>query len=149
MITKGYKILPTQIPMFWEAIKFTCVQANNVAPEEVPTYCRELLISLLSGKAICMVALDDNKVLLAVLVCRIMVDRFSAKKYLLLQGVYAWEKLNDSIWLQAFELFLEFARLEKCDYITTISNNPKVWSNLAKIGFVEEGRTLTLHLERR
>ena len=140
------KILSKQVPLFWEAIKFATIKADEVESKDLQPYFNELLHSLLSDKAQCFVGLDDKKTLIGILITRVLVDRITEEKYLLLQSVYTWEKLEDQVWGETFDLFRQFAVKEGCKYLSYSSSNPAIWDRAEKLGFKEKTRTFSLQI---
>ena len=145
---KVIRLMPSQVPMFWDAIKFATGQTDRLNKDYYEEYYTELLCSLLSGKAQCFVRLNEERVLTALLITRIVVNKISGSKQLVLQNVYAWEPLTEDIWNQAYELYTELARQEGCTLIAYSSYNPKVWENMERYGFREMERVYILPFER-
>ena len=83
-----YRVLATQIPMFWEAIKFACSKADNIEAELYRPYFNELLQALLSDKAQCFVVLDNSRVLQRVIITRIVQDKLRGDSELMIQVRY-------------------------------------------------------------
>lgn len=140
------KILPKQIPVFWNAIKFAATQADEIDSKNMQPYLNELLHALLSNKAQCFVSLDNNRVLTGLLITRLCVDKITGDNFLLLQAVYTWQILPDEMWRETYELFLAFAAKEKCKYLLFTSRNPNIWDRTEKLGFKEKTRTFTLEI---
>jgi hypothetical protein len=140
------KLLSGQIPTFWEAIKFGATQADEVDEKDLQPYLNELLHALLSDKAQCFVGLDDKRSLVGVLVTRIGIDKITGDKFLFIQSVYTWERLEDSVWKETYDLFSQFALKEQCKYLSFSSRNPAIWDRTEKLGFKERTRTYTLQL---
>jgi hypothetical protein len=140
------KLIPKQVPVFWNAIKLAATQADEVDSKDIQPYLNELLHALLSNKAQCFVYLTEKRVLAGLLITRVMVDKITAKKYLLLQAAYVWEQQPMSEWTIMYNYFRAFAEKEQCSYISFSSRNPKMWSRPEALGFKESTRTFTLKL---
>lgn len=140
------KILPTQVPAFWNAIKFATTQADEVDNKDMQPYLNELLHALLNDKAQCFVGLDDKRTLIGILITRISIDKITGEKFLLLQSVYTWEKLEDQIWRDTYDLFRSFAIKEGCKELLCNSRNPAIWNKVEKLGFKEKTRTFVLRI---
>lgn len=140
------KLLPKQIPVFWNAIKTGAVQADEVDSKDLQPYLNELLHSLLSDKAQCFVVLSKDKVLLGLLVTRVQVDKITGDKYLLLQVLYVWEKMEDATWIDSLNLVHQFAKKEQCKYLLFNSRNSAIWDRTKRYGFVEKTRTYSLKI---
>lgn len=142
------RLLPNQIPQYWELIKFACAKADKVDEEYYLDYFNELLYSLLSGKAQCFVAINETREIIGLLVTRILLDRITGDNYLFLQSLYGWEKMNQDIWEEAYMLVIEFAQNSKCKHLICQTGNPKVWENVEKIGFIDYERVYRVKLRR-
>jgi len=141
------KILSSQVPQFWEAIKFAATQADEVNVENTQLYLNELLHALLNDKAQCFTVLDDNRVLVGVLITRIEIDKITGERFLYLQIGYTWKSLEDKIWKETYEIFRSFATNLQCKYILFSSRNPAIWNRMEKLGFKEKIRTHSLNLD--
>lgn len=122
-----YRILPGQVPYFWEAIKFTVVKTDEVDESSRPFYFNELLQALLSEKAQCFVVLDINKILNAILLTRIIIDRVSQQKELFIQNLYSMKTVSDDNLRFYFNFIKKFAVKEDCRVLTFNSRNPRIW----------------------
>ena len=141
------KLQAAQIPMFWEAIKFAVVQADEVEKDDVPAYLIILLNDLLSDKGQCFVRLDSDRKLLGILVTKITADKFSGAKTLLLQALYSWKAVEGKEWEHDYPIVKEFAKHLKCKYITFESRYPRVWQLGKSVGFEEGLRSYTYKME--
>jgi len=79
------KILPSQVPMLWEHIKYAAVHADRLREGDVENYLNALLGDLLSDKAQCFVRMDGERLLLAVVITRFLSDGMTGDKSLLIQ----------------------------------------------------------------
>lgn len=140
------KLLPNQVPFFWDAIKLATTQADEVDSKNIQPYLNELLQSLLSEKAQCFVSLDDKRVLTGLLITRVCIDKITGDKFLLIQSVYTWKLLTDQVWKDAYDLFRLFAIKEGCKYFSYSSSNPAIWDRASKLGFKEKTRTFILDI---
>ncbi len=136
-----YKILPVQIPLFWNSIKFACIKADNVKQEGMQVYFNELLQALLSDKAQCFVALNEDKVLASICVTRILVDKFYGNKELLVQCLYSMETISDEDVINYWKFIADFARVAQCKYLVYNTRNPRVWHIAEVLGCAERYRT--------
>jgi hypothetical protein len=140
------KLIPNQIPLFWDAIKLGATQADEVDSKNLQPYLNELLHALLSDKAQCFASLDDNRVLTGVLITRIGIDKVTEDKFLFLQSIYVWKLLADQVWRDAYDLFSSFAVKEGCKYLSFNSRQRALWDRAEKFGFKEKTRTFTLKI---
>ncbi len=145
------KLIPVQIPRFWEAIKFTCKQSSDMSGGELLSYLNNLLQDLLSSKSQCFVRFSDNgdRTLLALLISSIQINRVTTRKYLYLHGVYSWKLQDRSVWGNDLAFVERFAREESCDYILFESNIDAIWEITSQIGFYESTRVFRYDIDRR
>jgi hypothetical protein len=142
-----YRVLPIQVPFFWEAIKFACTTADLVDVSIRPAYFNELLQALLSEKAQCFVVLDEKRILNSIAVTRIVIDRITGDKELHLQCLYSMERMNDSSLVDYWNFIKSFAVSEKCNKLTFNSSNPRVWEIADVIGCTEEYRRFSMEVQ--
>lgn len=135
------KLLPTQIPVFWETIKFGCKNADIVQPKNYQVYFNELLHALLSDKAQCFIRLDEERKLLALLVTRIVVHKVTGEKSLLLQSAYSFKIVSQEIWRKDFKALLEVAKKTGCKSITFDASNMLIANRGLDVGFKEVTRS--------
>lgn len=140
------KLLATQVPTFWENIKFAVIKADGVGEEDQQQYLNELLHALLNDKAQCWVRLDDQRNLIALLITRILLDKITIRRYISLQCLYSFEAVANEVWDTDFELVVQFALSEQCSFISFSSNNGRIWEVAKRIGFKEKCRTFVFDL---
>jgi hypothetical protein len=140
------KLLPRQIPVFWEAIKYAAINADEVDEEHRGAYLNELLHSLLGNKCLCFIKLDDERRLQTLLLVKFIVDTVSGEKSLFLLPIFSWKQLKPRDWEEDAVVVKEFAKHEGCKYISFESRNPKVWQLGESLGFQEISRQFKLDL---
>lgn len=138
------RLLASQIPQVWGAIKYAAVQADEVDSKDVPFYLLELLHSLMSDKSQVFVRLDKNRAILGVLVTRMSFNKISGKKSLHLQCLYSWKAQSYDTWQGDFVMVKTFAKKAGCDSITFNSRNYAVREIAQKAGFQEQTRLYEL-----
>ncbi len=119
------QIHPTQVPNFWEAIKFAAIKSDGIEEEYVEYYCLELLQDLLSSKKICFVAQEGTEVLFVVLV-EFRVDKMRNMKYLYFNNLYSFAAQDEKVWEQVFADFYSIAKAGDCKAIFGDSGNKKI-----------------------
>lgn len=140
------RFLPSQIPTYWELIKYITVKVDEVDDRDLQPYLNELLHALLNGKAQCFVRLDENRSVVGVCITRFMADKITGKKYLLIQNAYAFESANDETRKQDFDFIKEFAKKEQCSYLSFSSRNKRIWALGEMNNFKEKFRTFEFRL---
>lgn len=141
------KVLSTQVPSFWEAIKMTVKQADEVDDKDLQPYLNELLHALLNDTAQCWVRLDENRTLIALCVTRVQVDKVTGDRYLYMQSLYSWQKQDENIWKRDRDFIGEFAKKEGCKYLTFNSRNEAMFNIADILGFKERTRIFELRID--
>jgi hypothetical protein len=141
-----YRLLPVQIPYFWEAIKFACVEADSVREENRASYFNKLLHALLNSKAQCFIIMDDNRVLNAVMITKLITNVNTDQKELFIQCLYSLKMMDNSSMQSYFNFIRQFAEHEDCKAIIFSSANPRVWQLAEAVGFTELDRSFALRL---
>jgi hypothetical protein len=140
------KLIPHQIPMFWDAIKFSVKSANEIDDKDFQSYCNELLQALLNEKAQCFVRLSETRVLEALLITRVMENKQTGNTYLFAQSLYSWQIKPMSQWEGDFKFVLDFAKNAGCKSVSCQSRNPRMWEIYERIGMTETSRTYTINI---
>lgn len=141
------KVLPSQIPQVWEAVKYAIVQLNEVPQEHMKAYLLWMLHQLLSEKAQCWVTLNEQRILLNVSITRIATNPFTKEPELHLQCLYAFQGLTDHIVTEALALYRQFAKSVGCARITGASRHPRACAIMEQYGFQPNYRTYTFSVE--
>ena len=85
------RLLSTQIPEYWEIIKFTIANVDDVDKQNLPAYFNKTLHDLLSDKAQCFFRLDpDTRNIYTVVITRIDEDVISGNKTFVMKSVYSF-----------------------------------------------------------
>jgi hypothetical protein len=135
------RVLSSQIPYFWDTIKFVAVNADEVDKKDLAPYCNELLHSLLGDKAQCFVRLDDKKVLLALIITRILADKITGKKYLYIQCMYSFQIVDEKLWRKDIQFVYDFAKSSECSHVSFDSRNKRIFEIAKLIGCEEVSRS--------
>ena len=141
------RLLPKQVPFFWDAIKFASVQADEVDKVDMPAYLLELLHALLSDKAQCFVRLDENRTLVALLITRVLLDKITSEKYLSIQILYSWKTSGIRNREEDYIFVRQFAETEGCCYVSAATRQEAVYSLATQLGFKERLRTYIMRIK--
>jgi len=141
------KLVPQQIPAFWDTIKYICKETDTASQKNFPVYCNKLLHDLLNEKAQCWVRLDDNRVLLGMMVTEICHNKQTDETYLHVPALYSWKMVSTEMWLKDWEFFKEFAVKAGCKYIDCQSANPQAWRLFESVGLREVSRSFAFRLD--
>uniref|UniRef100_A0A6H1ZPG0 Acetyltransferase n=1 Tax=viral metagenome TaxID=1070528 RepID=A0A6H1ZPG0_9ZZZZ len=140
------KILSIQVPQFWEAIKYTVRAVEEIEPANLQVVYVELLHALLNDKAQCFVSFDKDRILKGLIITRIAVDKVTGVKFIQLESLFAWDKITDEDYKEAYDLILLFAKKNNCKYITGKSSNPRVLEIVTRLGFKEKCKVFEVRL---
>lgn len=132
------KILPMQVPQFWEAIKSTIKAVAVVSPQELQSIYIEALHSLLSDKAQCFVCLDKDRRLKGMILTKIGVDRPLNCTYIQFELAFAWDKLTDADYKECYDIVMLFCKKNNCKYMVIKSMNPRILEIASRYGFVKK-----------
>ena len=143
MITK---VLPSQIPCVWEAIKFASDNTDGIPKKDQPLYLNRLLAALLSDKAQCFVRLDDDKMLMGLAITRLILDEVTGEKSLFINSVYSFKTVLDEQWISDIEILRKFASDNDCKKMVTYSNNQRIFDIVKLLGFNERFRCFIVDL---
>jgi hypothetical protein len=138
-----YKLLPQQVPVFWEAIKLACVSADEVKSTDAGPYVNELLHALLNNKAQCWLRLNEERRLVALSITRIKFSPQTEEKQLFIQVAYSWKLVPDDVWYRDLGILREYAKKEDCTSVGFISGNSRIWDIGYSCGFTEVSRTFS------
>lgn len=141
------KLLPAQIPTYWELLKFVVVTVDEVNEKDLQPYLNELLHALLNNKAQCFLELNENRNIVSVCISRFMVNKVTGEKYLFLQNAYAFKADGDEVRKQFLDFLKDFARKEQCAYLSFTSRNKRIWLLGEMAGFKEKVRVFEFRLE--
>jgi len=141
-----YKLLSVQITHFWDAIKYACIQADEIDKKDQASYFNELLQALLSDKAQCFVILDEQRILHGIAITRIVIDKVRDKKEVFLQIFYSMRTVNDEETKKYFKILLDLAKKTDCTNIVFSSRNQKIWYMANLVGCKETNRNFTFEL---
>ena len=142
------RLLPTQIPAFWEPLKLGATQSGEIEVNARPYYFNKLLHSLLNNKSQCFVWLDDKRTLIRIMVTKIIIDKINGDKNLHIETLYSWAmRIDNKEWRSDFLLFKEFADHEGCKYISFETPNPRLFQIGEQVGFKEKSRIFVFNME--
>ena len=140
------KLLPMDIPRYWEAIKFCCEQADEVDSKYLPRYLNELLQTLLNDKAQCFARFSEAKELEAMAITRIIYNKQMDENYLYIQCLYSWVPKRDSVWKEEVVFMKRFAQSTGCKYIGTMTRVGRAQDILRSVGFEENTRIYAMRV---
>lgn len=141
------KLLVTQIPTFWEAIKFCDAKVNRIDERYMQAHFNKLLHKLLSDKAQCFVRLNTDRTLISLMVTELQFDEIVGKGNLFIHCLYSFESVPDTEWEEDLKIIKRFANNLKCSSITFDTYNERISRLGLLIGFEETYKSFTMNLE--
>ena len=152
-IRQGYEtgelefiLLPNQIPIFWEAIKYAYVRSGDYKEEHVPTLLHILLVNLLSGTTVAAVVLDKDRHLASIAVLSVVEEEITKDKSMLIEALYSYKPANEEDWAVKAMRAVEYAKLEGCKRIKGNTGNQKLHEIIKKFGVTEISRCYSLEI---
>ena len=141
------KVLPTQIPLVWEHIKFAIAQIGEIPSECMETYYIHLLHQLLSGRYQCWVKLNTDRILLNISVTRIVEDLRQGTRELYIEGFYAFQGTTTTSMAELISLYKQFAKQAGCTEETADSSVTRAKEILEQHGFIPQRQKYALRVE--
>lgn len=138
------KLTPTQIPQFWEVIKF--VIAKLVKVDDYQSIFNYALYKLLNDKAQCWVRLNKDRKVIAVIVTEIQVNKITGYKQLYGSLLYSWRPTGNDEWVEDFNFIVKFATKEQCKQIVCETAVERAGQLYKLYGFKESLTTYTLKI---
>ena len=142
------RVRATQIPKFWEIIKFAIIKVYAIPPEDALVITNKALAELEADNYQCFFKLsDDGEQIEAMEITTIYIDKFTGQKSLELKCLYSFKYQKS--WDEFFNFVKEFARSQGCVnkdgkvVITTESSNSRAQEIAESLGFVETFRSYT------
>ena len=129
------RALATQIPLFWEVIKFA---ENEVNGTDEKTF-NNLLYKLLNSKTQCFVRLNEDRQLMCLFLTEIYTNPDTQEKGIALNLVYGFRAMSREQWNENGNYIVKFGKANACTkfYGMVIAGN-KMMMRIAKTyGFQE------------
>ena len=141
------RLTPEQIPRLWDAIKFAILQIDDISKGDQVLYLTRLLHALLSGKAWCIVRMDEDRKLLGIGILRIIDDDITGESSIFIECIYSFVRTPTDIWKEVLDLTIKYAKKEKCIKVTTYSSNPRIFDIAKELGFDERYRYFEMEIQ--
>jgi hypothetical protein len=140
------RLLATQIPKFWDVIKFVIVKIYTIAEEDITVVLNKALAELLADNYQCFLKLnDDGSSVEAVVITHILLDKFTGQKSLSLECLYSFKLQSE--WTTFFNFVKDYGRSQGCVdktgnvIVYGYSGNPRAQDLMDQLGFKELLRT--------
>jgi hypothetical protein len=136
------RLLSTQIPKFWELIKFSIIKVFAIPTEDIPAVCNKALAELLADNYQCFFKLsDDGEKVEAIVITTILLDKFTGQRSLSLECLYSFKLQAE--WRTFFNFVKDFGRSQGCldkdnnVIVYGYSHNPRAQNMMLELGFKE------------
>lgn len=141
------RLLSTQIPEFWEAIKYALAQVERFGSDEesLGAYNR-VFASLLNDKSQCFIMYAEDKSLKALMITEIREDLITSVRTLYLRCLYAFLPASNEEWVRDFSVVDTLAKECKCSRISFQTSNKRI-ENIGKLlGFTQKSVNMELEV---
>jgi len=137
-------LLPIQIHMFWDAIKYAYAQSSGVPEKLLSVAFHSLLVDLLCGVAACAVVLTKERRVESVVVVHVIEEVLTKDKTLFIDALYSFLPASQDDWLKKGARLIEFAQLQECKRIKGNTGNKKLHEIIQAFGVTEVYRCYSL-----
>lgn len=139
------RLLSTQIPQFWEYIKYALSQVERFGSddESLGAYNR-VFASLLNDKSQCFL-MQNDKGLKALMITEIMEDLITSKRTLNIRCLYAFTPVTNEEWRSDIGVLLDVAKVAKCSKIIFQTSNARIEGIAKMVGFTQ--RSINMEME--
>lgn len=138
------KLQEDQIGLFWNLIKKSMIESNDIPLEFQQDYGIHKLTKLLSGSLqawICYEVIDGQKHIKFVLVTSILDEKYHGIRVLNVEAIYGFRLVALDDITELYSGLEEFAKANKCNAVAADYSIPRVKEFLMHLGF-EEHRTV-------
>lgn len=139
-------LLPSQIPQFWEPIKYAYIQSGAYKEELIPALLNRLLINLLDSSFVCAVTLTYERKLESIAILHVVEEEITKDRSLFIDGVYSFNTADKDKWDKKILRIIEYANKQDCKRIKGQTGNQKLIDIVSGLGIKEETRTYSLDL---
>jgi len=144
------QLQPKQIADFWDGIKLTMTQANEITGDNYDRYVNHALLQLLSGKLAAWLvfdyAEDGTKEVHAIAVTSIREDQVFGYKFVFVEALYGLRKVSDKQALDSVDALKTYAKNTGCSYIRAITESDRVKHIATLMGFSEFATAYSLEV---
>lgn len=139
-------LLPDQIPLFWEAIKYAYVKSGDYKEEHIPTLLHVLLVNLLGGTSVAGAVLDKDRHLVSIVILSVVEETVTKDKSLVVEALYSYKSANEEDWAVKATRLITYAKNEGCKRIKGNTGNKKLHEIISKYGVTEISRCYSLEI---
>jgi|TARA_Y100000296_G_scaffold87435_1_gene133821 hypothetical protein len=130
------KVLPNQVCDHWDVVSYGIQQSLPPITIESPRRMNNILESLLLGRMVLWIGVEDNKVQ-GLLVTAFSYDKNSDVQDLLIYSIYGFEDLSTKLVVDGMDTLKKFAVSNGCKRITAYSKIKAVIDMMKRFGSEE------------
>ena len=122
-------LLPSQISSKWDAIKYAISESVPPTVDMSSKVMNNILMSLLDGTAqywISYQEIEDEKVVNAILVTRVIDDSFTETRTLQIFTLFGTRPIDDAYWIEGLATLRKYAKVNSCLKVTAYSNVERI-----------------------
>jgi len=117
------KLLPEQIPTYWEHIKFALIKTMIIEPKSMERYLINILSLLLTSRYQCWLAVSEEKKIHWLLISRIY-NGFGGEAYFFIETLYGYAPISVQTKEEIMKTMQKFAKEIGCTYILCVPMSP-------------------------
>lgn len=133
------KLQSNQIPIFWDAIRHGMIESYGVPKELQQDFAIKSLEQLLSGMSQCWIGYlldeDNEKDFRISMTTRIISEEYCGIKTLFVDSLYSPRLITNDIADEAYKGLEDFAKMNKCNVMSTENSNTRLENFLFSLGF--------------
>lgn len=139
------RLQPDQVVLFWDLIRKSMIESNNVPKEFHQEYSISMLTKFLSGKLQAWLGYkvnkDGDKEIHTVFASSIINEKYFGVRALNAESIYGFRVIDAEVLLDMYEKMVEFAKANDCNVLTADYSFNRVKEILLGAGF-EKHRTI-------
>lgn len=135
-----YRLLPEQVPVYWDTIKYAATQANRLTTDaKLPVYLTNLLANIMSEKTQVWLCVSEDKTIKTVLLTRIFKDA-GDMPHLMIDVAYGYAPTTEADKADYIGLMNDFAKSQDCGTVFAYTSNTIAANAMVKMGMAEAFR---------
>ncbi len=140
------RVLPIQVPRYWELIKYSLQQTEKVGIDATQAQFNDVFADLLSSKCQCFIK-SDGSIAQAVLLLHVKHNQITNSDSIHIRSLYVFSTLSPADWEVEFKFLNTLAKDLKCKRITFDTANSKLIHLAKSLGFGSAYTNMTYTLE--
>ena len=133
------KLLPEQVTVFWNVVKFAIEQSLPPIAINDPEATNRILSSILCKKtevwAEYVKGEEEGNKFECIFLTQFVYDEPSDTKNLLIYSLYGYDEIDSGSWARALITMVKYAKEKKCNQIVAYSSVPRVIEMAKSVGW--------------